>query len=81
MINRTLKRLVVEPRDPLPSVGVHDVNWLLIRASGVRHVVFLSSVGADMPEGLQMGISQNVAGLYAEMARAFTRGACGSRAG
>jgi hypothetical protein len=26
LINRTLKRLVVEPRDPLPSVVVHDVN-------------------------------------------------------
>ena len=26
LINRTLKRLVIEPRDPLRSVGVHDVN-------------------------------------------------------
>ena len=26
LINRTLKRVVIEPRDPLPSVRVHGVN-------------------------------------------------------
>jgi nucleoside-diphosphate-sugar epimerase len=82
-----------------------------IRDGGVRYVVFLSSIGGDVPEGgtpapaprhrrahppraagpaqsddfsatlVQMGMSQNIAGLYVEMTRAFNQSKVKSREG